>query len=84
MIYVSPKQCVVADSDIAVVRDPDGYAIQLITQELDKHEELAEVCREIVMDGAENAREEIVEDSNPETLEEAGVKPQPPPSPRKS
>ena len=80
MVYLSPKQCVAADSDIAVVRDPNGYAIQLITQELDKHEELAEVCREIVIDGAEHALEEITEESNPETLAEAGVKtPSPPP-----
>ncbi|WFD35995.1 hypothetical protein MCUN1_002866 [Malassezia cuniculi] len=69
LIYVSPKH------DVAVARDPDGYAVQLISQELDKHEQLAEVCREVVLDGAENAREVIEKDNNPLTLEEAGVAP---------
>lgn len=69
LIMVSPKH------DIAVARDPDGYAIQLICQDVDKHEELAEVCREVVSEGAKQARKEITQSNDPETLEEAGMKP---------
>ena len=65
---ISPKH------DLAVARDPDGYAIQLICQDIDKHEELAEVCRQVVTEGAEQAREEITQSNDPETLEEAGMK----------
>ena len=65
-------------SDIIVVRDPDGYPIQMIDQDIDKHMELEEVCREVVMHGAEQAMQELELDGDPITLEEAGMKPSKP------
>lgn len=61
-------------SDILVLKDPDGYSIQILSQEVDKHMELQEACREVVMGGAQQAMQEISEDCNPVTLEEAGMK----------
>ena len=56
------------------IRDsPDGYPIQLLSQDFDKHEELEQACREVVMDGAQQAMEDIKQDNNPITLEEAGL-----------
>ncbi|WFD42572.1 hypothetical protein MPSI1_001218 [Malassezia psittaci] len=60
-------------TDILILYDPDRHPIQLLSQDLDKHEELAKVCREVVLYGAERAMQDIRQSDNPVTLEEAGA-----------
>lgn len=58
---------------MVVVRDPDGYMIQLLSQDFDKYEELKKACADVVLDGAEKAMEDIRLGNDPETLAEAGL-----------
>lgn len=60
-------------SDIIVIHDPDRYPIQLISQDFDMHEELEKACRHVVLEGAEQAIQDLRLDNNPVTLEEAGI-----------
>ncbi|WFD45758.1 hypothetical protein GLX27_000382 [Malassezia furfur] len=62
-----------AKNDIIVIHDPDHYPIQLISQDFDMHEELEKACRHVVLEGAEQAIQDLRLDNNPVTLEEAGI-----------
>ena len=56
-----------------VIRDPDNYPIQIISQDYDLHAELHAVCREVVVDGVEKSLEDIRRSNDPATWEEAGI-----------
>lgn len=60
-----------------VIEDPDGYPIQLLSQDIDKHEQLEAACRTVVVEAQEQAIKTIKHDQNPITMEEAGLLPSP-------
>ncbi|WFD31304.1 hypothetical protein MSPP1_002338 [Malassezia sp. CBS 17886] len=61
-------------NDIIVVKDPDGYAIQLLSQDFDKLAELEEACRAVVVAGAQQSMRDLNQSNDPETMAEAGMK----------
>ena len=60
-------------TQLIVLRDPDNYPIQIISQDYDLHAELHAVCREVVVDGVEKSLEDIRRSNDPATWEEAGI-----------
>jgi len=60
-------------TQLLVLRDPDNYPIQIMSQDFDLHAELHDVCRNVVVEGTEKSLEDILRSKNPETLAEAGL-----------
>lgn len=60
-------------TQLIVLRDPDNYPIQIMSQDFDLHAELHDVCRNVVVEGTEKSLEDIMRSQNPETLAEAGL-----------
>lgn len=60
-------------TQLIVLRDPDNYPIQIMSQEFDLHAELHDVCRDVVVEGTEQSLEDILRSKNPDTLAEAGL-----------
>lgn len=55
------------------MHDPDGYPIQIMSQNFDLHASLQDACRQIVIDGVEQANNDIRRHGDKETREEAGL-----------
>ncbi|WFD28006.1 lactoylglutathione lyase [Malassezia nana] len=60
-------------STLILVYDPDGYPIQIMSQSFDLHASLQDVCRQIVIDGVEQANMDIRRHGDRDTREEAGL-----------
>ena len=47
-------------TQLIVLRDPDNYPIQIMSQDFDLHAELHDVCRDVVVEGTEKSLEDIM------------------------
>lgn len=60
-------------SDLIIVRDPDNYPIQILSQNFDLYAALQAACREVVLDSNQAAMTTIGQSQDPDLLAEAGL-----------
>ncbi|KOS13713.1 hypothetical protein Malapachy_1907 [Malassezia pachydermatis] len=63
----------ISQNDLIIVRDPDNYPIQILSQNFDLYAALQAACREVVLDSNQAAMTTIGQSQDPDLLAEAGL-----------